>query len=126
MKSDKNWLEWLVFGVGALLVSTTVGYLAYDAIAVTPSPPSLEARLGEPVPSPGGFSVPVVVHNCGTQAAASVVVRVEKRSSDGDTESAELTLDMLPGEASREGTVVFSGDPGSAELSALPVSFQRP
>lgn len=126
-RSDKNWLEWLVFGVGALLVSTTVGYLAYDALTVAPSAPSLEVRLGDPVPAPGGFSVRVAVRNLGTKAASTVVVRVENHRSDGVTESAELTLDMLPGEASREGVVVFSGDPAeTTRRTALPVSFQQP
>ena len=126
MNSDKNWLEWIVFAAGALLVSATVGYLAYDAIAVTPSAPSLEILLGEPMPAPEGFSVPVVVRNRGTQAAETVVVRVDRRSSDGESESAELTLDFLPGDASRKGAVIFSGDPASSKLSALPVSFQQP
>jgi uncharacterized protein (TIGR02588 family) len=126
MKSDKNWLEWLVFAVGALLVSATVGYLAYDALAVTPSPPKLEVRLGDPVATPGGFSVPVVVRNRGTKAAETVLVRVEKKASDGQTEKAELTLDFVPGDASRHGAVIFTGDPASAELSAQPVSFQQP
>lgn len=125
-KSDKNWLEWLVFAVGALLVSATVGYLAYDALAVTPSPPKLEVRLGEPATTPDGFSVPVVVHNRGTKAAESVLVRVEKTAGGGETETAELTLDFLPGDASRRGAVIFTGDPASSKLSAQPVSFQQP
>ncbi|HEV7279738.1 MAG TPA: hypothetical protein VGN57_05945 [Pirellulaceae bacterium] len=125
-RSDKNWLEWLVFAVGAALVSATVGYLAYDALAVTPRPPKLEVRLGDPVAAPGGFSVPVVVRNRGTKAAETVVVRVEKESDGGESESAELTLDFVPGEASRKGAVVFSGDPASSKLTALPVSFQQP
>lgn len=126
MKSDKNWLEWLVFASGALLVSATVGYLAYDALAVTPSPPRLEVRLGDPVASPGGFSVPVMVHNRGTKAAETVLIRVERKSDDGQTDAAELTLDFVPGNASREGAAIFSGDPRSGELSAQPVSFQQP
>jgi uncharacterized protein (TIGR02588 family) len=126
MKSDKNWLEWLVFAVGALLVSATVGYLAYDALAVTSSPPKIEVRLGEPVRTTEGFSVPVAVHNRGAQAAQSVLVRVEKRASDGPNETAELTLDFVPGDAVREGAAIFSGDPATSRLSAAPVSFQLP
>ena len=126
-RSDKNWLEWLVFGVGALLVSATVGYLAYDALAVTQSPPKLEVRLGDPAPAPDGYSVPVVVENRGTKAAATVVVRVEDHRNTGEIETAELTLDYVPGEASREGIVVFPGAPDrTTQRTALPVSFQLP
>ena len=127
MHLDKNWAEWTVFGVGAALVLATAGYLAYDAIAVQQTPPSLKVWLGESMDAADGFQVPVVVENLGTQAAQSVRVRVEAKSDDGATQRAELILEHVPGKGWRRGTAVFAGRRvSSSEMVAIPVSFEQP
>lgn len=127
MKTDKNLLEWTVFGVGATLVLGTAAYLAYDAIAVEQSPPSLQVWLGDSYDAPEGFAVPVVVENLGSKAAQSVRVRVETKSENREPQRAELVLEYVPGHASRRGTAVFSGRPvPSSQIVAIPVSFEEP
>ena len=55
-KVEKNWLEWVVFGVGLLLVVSTLAYLVYDGATSADGPPDIEVRLGEP--RPGGSCSP--------------------------------------------------------------------
>ena len=45
-KLEKNWLEWIVFAVGLVLVARTLAYLAYDAATISDAPPSIEVRTG--------------------------------------------------------------------------------
>ncbi len=73
---EKNWLEWVVFGVGLVLVVSTLAYLVYDGATAADTPPDVEVRLGEPRPGGAGFLVPVTVVNRGGQTAEGVSVEV--------------------------------------------------
>ena len=46
---EKNRLEWIVFGLGLVLVLGTVGFLAWDALNGTDSPPDLTANVPAPI-----------------------------------------------------------------------------
>ena len=47
-KPQKNWFEWIVFALGLILVSSTLGYLIFAGASMGHEPPSLEVRLGTP------------------------------------------------------------------------------
>ena len=62
-KLQKNWLEWIVFAVGLILVSCALGYLIYAGASIGHDPPSIEVRLGIPEQRQFNFIVPVTVIN---------------------------------------------------------------
>jgi uncharacterized protein (TIGR02588 family) len=128
MKSlEKNWLEWCVFAAGSLLVLAIVGYLAFAAATSTNRPAELEVRLGSAETRGGEFAVPVTVVNRGDEAAETVLIEVQLKKRDGGTERAALQIQLLPGGATREGTVIFRSDPRSAaDIAARAVGFERP
>ena len=99
-KVEKNWLEWVVFGVGLVLVVSTLAYLVYDGATSADTPPDIEVRLGEPRPGGAGFLVPVTVINRGGQTAEGVTVEVVlEAASLPEPERGEFTLAFLPAAA---------------------------
>ena len=95
-KVEKNWLEWIVFGVSLALVVGTLGYLLYDGATATEAPPSIQVRLGEQQRTPHNFIVHVAVTNDGGETAEGVHVEVVLESVGGETERGEFVVALLP------------------------------
>ena len=124
---EKNWLEWIVFGVGLLLVASTLSYLVYDGATAADTPPDVEVNLGEPQPGGVGFLVPVTVFNRGGQTAEGVSVEVvlETGGAPGE-ERGEFTVAFLPRGGTREGWVSFRSDPRAGRLTARAPGYEQP
>ncbi|HZB45712.1 MAG TPA: hypothetical protein VE360_10730 [Pyrinomonadaceae bacterium] len=126
-KVEKNWLEWVVFGVGLVLVVSTLAYLVYDGATAADTPPDVEVRLGEPRPGGAGFLVPVTVVNRGGQTAEGVTVEVVlEGAGQGEPERGEFTVAFLPRRGTREGWVAFRSDPRAGRLTARAAGYEKP
>jgi len=125
-KTRKNWLEWVVFALGLILVSATLGYLIYAGASTGREPPSLEVRLGTPEQRQFNFIVPVTVVNHGDETAEGVRVEVVMESGGEEQARGELDLAFLPPHATREGWVTFAQDPRTAQLKARVLGYQKP
>ena len=125
--SRKNWLEWSVFLVSAVLVVGVVGYLAYSAATLGDSPPDVRVRLGAVVQQGDKFIIPVEATNHGDSMAESVQIEVRLETSDMVREEAALTIAFIPRRATREGWVTFDHDPrAGVKLSARAVGYEKP
>ena len=126
-KVEKNWLEWIVFGVGLLLVVSTLAYLVYDGATAADTPPDVEVRLGEPRPGGAGFLVPVTVVNRGGQTAEGVTVEVVLEAAGSpEPERGEFTVAFLPRGGAREGWVACRPDPRAGRLTAHALGYEKP
>ena len=125
-KIQKNWLEWVVFALGLILVSSTLGYLIYAGASMGHEPPSLEVRLGTPEQRQFNFIVPVTVVNHGDETAEGVHIEVVMESGGEEKARGELDIAFLPRHATREGWVTFEQDPRTAQLKARVRGYQRP
>lgn len=126
-KLQKNWLEWVIFAVGVVLVASTLGYLIYDAATVSEAPPKIEIKLGTPQAQSQQFIVPVSVKNTGDQTAENVQIEVVLESSGEEQERGEIQIAFLPRRAMREGWVTFQTDPRTAEsIKTRAVGFEKP
>ncbi|MCA1618959.1 MAG: hypothetical protein LC795_06530 [Acidobacteria bacterium] len=126
-KVEKNWLEWVVFGVGLLLVVSTLAYLVYDGATSAGTPPEVEVTLGDPVEGGAGFLVPVRVVNRGGQTAEGVTVEVVLEAGGApEPERGEFTLAFLPRGGTREGWVAFRTDPRAGRLTARALGYEKP
>lgn len=124
---EKNWLEWIVFGVGLALVVSTLSYLVYDGATSADTPPDVEVRLGEPRPGGAGFLVPVTVVNRGGQTAGGVSVEVILEVGGAtEPERGEFTVAFLPRRGTREGWVAFRTDPRAGRLTARAHGYENP
>lgn len=125
-KLQKNWFEWVVFAIGLVLVTSTLGYLVYEGATMGSSPPSIEVRLGTPVQSRQSFTVPVTVVNHGDKTAGSIRIEVLLKSGGEERERGELDIPFLPRGATREGWVTFEQDPRAAEIKARVLGYEEP
>jgi uncharacterized protein (TIGR02588 family) len=126
-KFEKNWLEWAVFGVGLALVAGTLAFLVYDGATAGDAPPSIEVRLGAPVPRGHNFVVPVTVINHGDQTAEGVHVEVVMESGGAaEPERGQFEIAFLPRRATREGWVTFRADPRAAQLKPRVLGYEKP
>ena len=126
-KLQKNWLEWVTFAVGFVLVVSTLGYLIYDAATVSEAPPQIEFKLGTPQSQSQQFIVPVSVKNTGDQTAENVQIEVVLESGGEEQERGEFQIAFLPRRATREGWVTFQTDPRTASrIKARALGFEKP
>ena len=126
-KLEKNWFEWIVFGVGLTLVVATLAYLAYDAATLSDAPPSIEIRLGDVQQRPHNFIIPVTLINHGDLTAEGVQIEVVLESNNEEKERGEFAVAFLPRRSTREGWVAFQTDPRTAgKITARVVGFEKP
>jgi uncharacterized protein (TIGR02588 family) len=125
-KVQKNWLEWVVFAIGFVLVAFTLGYLIYAGLTLGDTPPSLEVRLGVPEKQAHSFIVPVTVLNHGDETAASVHVEVVMESEGAEEDRGRLDIAFVPRHSKREGWVTFQQDPSKSQLKARVLGYERP
>ncbi|HJR06384.1 MAG TPA: hypothetical protein VJ842_03915 [Pyrinomonadaceae bacterium] len=126
-KLKKNWVEWVVFAVGLVLVLAALGYLIYEGATMGSDPPSLEVRLGTPAERTHNFIVPVSVTNHGDETAEGVTVEVMLESgAEQEPARGELTIAFIPRHATREGWVAFQQDPRNARLTARVLGYGKP
>lgn len=123
---QKNWLEWVVFAVGLILVASTLGYLIYAGASMGDDPPRLEVRLGIPEQRQFNFIVPVAVVNHGDETAEGVRIEVVLEKGGEEKARGELDVAFLPRHATREGWVTFEQDPRTAQLKARVLGYQKP
>ena len=125
-KLQKNWFEWIVFALGLILVSSTLGYLIYAGASMGQEPPSLEVRLGTPEQRQFNFIVPVTVVNHGDETAEAVRIEVVMESGGEEKARGEFDVPFVPRHATREGWVTFEQDPSTAQLKARVLGYQKP
>lgn len=116
----KNLLEWLVFGISALLVLATLALLTVATLQVEDGPAEMRAETGKPVSKDGWMRIPVTVRNNGQRVAANVEVKVCIGSGEAKRE-AGFTIDFVPRGGSRTGAVSFRemGEPVALECEVL-------
>ncbi len=125
-KPKKNWLEWMVFAVGLLLVLATLGYLVRESLVTNDGPPDVVARLGTHRPAAGGYLVPIEVLNVGEATAEDVRVPVLLELPEGVREEAQLDIAFLPRGSVRKGWASFRNDPARGSLTVGAIAFEEP
>jgi uncharacterized protein (TIGR02588 family) len=118
--------ERTTLAISVILILGLLALVTYVSLTGGSEPPIVEAKPLETELRHEGESyyLLVAVTNRGGRTAEEVVVRAELTGSDGSVEESELTLDFLAGGETREGTVIFTTDPSTGELTVDVASFQ--
>jgi uncharacterized protein (TIGR02588 family) len=119
-------LEWLVAGLGVVLVGGAIAFLVYHSLARDRTPPDIRLVAEEVVNLGNGYLVQFRAFNEGRSAAAEVTVEGELVGPDGTTEVGEATLDYLPPRSDREGGLLFTMDPRTGDLRLRTKGYAKP
>ena len=123
---QKNWIEWLVFVLGLILVAGVLGFLAISSLSMGNAPPDLKIHLSPAQAEGKYFRVPVKIKNNGDQTAEGVQIEVVFNEGKANEETATFEAAFLPRHSSREGAVIFKTDPRTGTLEARVLGYEKP
>jgi uncharacterized protein (TIGR02588 family) len=119
-------LEWIVGGIGALLVGGTIAFLVYHALARDLTAPDVRVVEQRVLALQDRYLVQFRAFNQGGSAAAQLTIEGELVGPDGTTETSEAVLDYVPPRSSREGGLWFSRDPRAGRLTLRATGYAEP
>ena len=119
-------LEWIVGGLGAVLVGGAIGFLVYHSLTRDQTPPDVRVVAQRVLDLQNGYLVQFRALNQGGSAAAQLTIEGELAGPDGEVEVSEVVFDYLPPRSGREGGLVFSRDPRAGQLSLRAKGYARP
>ncbi|EWY38513.1 hypothetical protein N825_13350 [Skermanella stibiiresistens SB22] len=125
-------LEWLLGGVGLLLVAAAVAFLAWSGTTQGDRPPEIHVEVERVIRQRDGWLVMVRAYNAGGEAAAELLIRGRLAGGNGSggdgsgAEESELRLDYLPSRSDRRGGLFFTRDPGSGQLTVRAIGYAEP
>jgi uncharacterized protein (TIGR02588 family) len=119
-------LEWIVAGLGVLLVGGAIAFLVDHSMTRGQTPPDLRAIAERVLDLEHGYVVQFRALNEGGSAAAQVTIEAELVIPDGTSERAAAVLDYLPPRSVREGALLFTTDPRRGDLRLRAVGYAKP
>lgn len=117
--------EWIAAGIGLALVIGALWVLLSHGLGDR-EPPDVSLRVVEVQRTTGGWLVQFEARNGGDETASELGVRGELVAGDSAMETAETTLDFLPGGSTRNGGLFFTRDPASAQLRLTAMGYRDP
>ena len=119
-------VEWIISGLGLLLVIFAVSVLFYEAVAGDKSPPDVKLTVLVIEPLRNGYLVKLRAENEGGEAAARVQVKAELVKDNETLEESDTQFEYLPPHSSRDAGVFFSSDPRAAEVRLKAHGYEEP
>jgi uncharacterized protein (TIGR02588 family) len=119
-------LEWIVAGVGVVLLSSLLIFLLVDALRNEPAKPDIVIQVQSISRTGGAHIASFKAINRGRDNAAAVVIAGELRSNGGKIEQSWVTLDYLPSGSEKTGGLLFTEDPHRYELAIRALGYVKP
>jgi len=123
---DPHWMEWLTGLVSAALIATLIGYVGWNALTEQMEPPEFAIEATGMERMTGGYRITFDIENRANSTAAAVVVRGELLRGEESVETVDVTFDYVPGESQSSGAILFTTDPGSAQLTLRAIGYTDP
>ncbi|WP_154721546.1 TIGR02588 family protein [Ciceribacter sp. T2.26MG-112.2] len=123
---DPHWMEWLTGLVSAALIATLIGYVGWNALTEQMDPPEFAIEATGMERMTGGYRITFDIENRANSTAAAVVVRGELLRGEESVETVDVTFDYVPGESQSSGAILFTTDPGSAQLTLRAIGYTDP
>lgn len=118
--------EWIIAGIGLILVIGAVGFMLYEAMTEKSEPPNFTVTVDSINPASDGYHVKFRVKNTGDQTAADVAIEGELKQGAEIVETTTVTLTYVPSDSEREAGFVFSKNPHEYELKLRVKSYEKP
>lgn len=120
-------LEWIAAGIGLVLTLGIVAVIGREAMSGEAGrPPVIEVHAESLAPMRAGYRVEVAAVNRSGATAAAVQVEGRLLAGEALIESSSLTLDYVPGHATRKGGLFFATDPRRHRLELRALGYQEP
>lgn len=118
--------EWIVAGVGLVLVAGVIGFLIYEAFTGKRLPPDVKLSVDSVVEIRNGFLVRITAVNEGGMTAEGVIVEAELRSGTEPLERSRTTIDYLPPRSEKRAGLFFTRDPRQLDLQVRSLGYEEP
>lgn len=118
--------EWIVAGVGLVLVAGVIGFLIYEAFSGNRLPPDIKLSVGSVVQTRNGFLVTITAVNHGGITAEGVDIEGELKRGTETIERSQTTIDYLPPRSNKKAGLFFTRDPRQFELQVRPLGYEEP
>ena len=118
--------EWIVAGVGLVLVAGVIGFLIYEAFTGKRLPPDVKLSVDSVVEIRNGFLVRITAVNEGGITAEGVIVEAELRSGTEPVERSRTTIDYLPPRSEKRAGLFFTRDPRQLDLQVRSLGYEEP
>jgi uncharacterized protein (TIGR02588 family) len=119
-------IEWIVAGLGLLLVGGAIAFLVHQSVTRGRTPPDIRLAAERVLELDHGYVVQFRALNEGGSAAAEITIEGELVGPDGTIEVSEAVLDYLPPRSDREGALLFTRDPRQGELRLRAKGYAKP
>ena len=118
--------EWIVAGVGLVLVASVIGFLIYEAFTGKRLPPDVKLSVDSVVEIRNGVLVRITAVNEGGMTAEGVIVEAELRSGTEPVERSRTTIDYLPPRSEKRAGLFFTRDPRQLDLQVRSLGYEEP
>ena len=105
-------IEWIGGAIGALIVLSTIAYLAVATFRGGANETILTVTVVRVREQPGAFAVDIEVRNAGRAAAADVQIGGVGSAANVAEALPRARIDYVPGLSTRRATLVFPFNPG--------------
>jgi uncharacterized protein (TIGR02588 family) len=119
-------LEWVIGGIGFLIVAGVLGFFLYAAISDQQPLPDVKFSVDEVVQVRSGYLVRITASNEGGLTAEGVIVEGELRRGAESIEQSRTVIEYLPSRSKKRIGLFFSQDPERFELKIRSHGYEEP
>jgi uncharacterized protein (TIGR02588 family) len=125
-KAKTPFLEWLLGGVGVVLLLSCITFLIYEGITSDEQPGAITASVKEILSAGDAYVVTFELHNAGSQTLSNVHLTARLTDGEREVERVQTVIDYLPGRSQQEGGFYFKHDPKNLDVEITPEGYQKP
>ena len=118
--------EWIIAGVGLILVIGSVGTAFYRAVTEESTPPNLAFSVDSIEQTGGGYVVRFSVANSGSQTAAGLMVEGTLKNGEENAETSTAAFTYAPANSVRQGGLLFTKNPNDFKLQIRALGYEQP
>jgi uncharacterized protein (TIGR02588 family) len=119
-------LEWLLGGVGAVMLLAGVVFLVRDGLSSSDRPGAVEARVIDVTHAGAAFVVRYELANSGDETLSNLRVTARLTEGNREIERASAIIDYLPARSTQRGGFYLRSDPQRYRLEIAPEGYQTP
>ena len=123
---EAPWWMWCIALLGLTLVTGSIAFMLYQAVAGDSSPPDITVHVDATVQIRNGYLVRFRAVNEGGSTAEGVTIEGVLRNGSEVMETSNTVLEYVPAHSEREGGLFFTSDPRQHQLQLRSKGYENP